>query len=286
MSKQFPAGRFGDESAGDVETRYDEPFGWWGYHWSPPEPRSLAWLVQAGSLDAHLAAFLSMAVELRRSIIVIATPQEAGKTTLLTSLLDFLPPGTCPIYLRGWYERFTFLETTPPERAYLLCNEISAHLPTYLWGQGVRRVFQSGMDGYPFVTTMHASSAEEAVDLLRRYPLEVPAEHIPAIDLVVSLDVGYVGTRLVRRVMKVDRISDAITPYRIEPVSERALLRGELEHRTGRMIALIAAWAGCSDDQAGRLLSRRERMLQGLATSGAVDIEEVRHQIQAERQTT
>lgn len=286
MNKHTGNGRSGEDQPDGADTRYDEPFGWWGYHWTPPEPRSLAWLIQAGSLDTHLAAFLSLAVELRRSLIVVANPQEAGKTTLLTSLLDFLPAGIQPIYLRGWYERFTFLETTPPERAYLLCNEISAHLPTYLWGQGVRRVFQAGVDGYPFVTTMHASSAEEAVDLLRRYPLEVPAEHIPAIDLVVSLDVGYVGTRLVRRIMRVEVITTAMAPYRIEPVSERLLLRGELEHRTGRMVALLAGWASCADDEASRLLSRRERMLQGLVQSGTVEVEDVRRQISASRQQT
>jgi hypothetical protein len=265
------------------DTRYDEPFGWWGYHWSPPEPRSLVWLLQAGALDARLAAFLSLAVEFRRTIVVVAEPQEAGKTTLLTALLDFLPPDAQPVYLRGWYERFTFLDSVPRERAYLLCNEISAHLPTYLWGQGVRRVFQAGIDGYPFVTTMHATSAAEAIDLLRRYPLEVSAEHIPAIDLVITLDMGYVNTSLVRRVIRVEEVSATSAPYAVATLSERSLLRAPLEHRTGRLISRVAAWCGCSDDEASRLLSRRERQLESWREQGVVDIDAVREEIRSSR---
>lgn len=264
-------------------TRYDEPFGWWGYHWSPPEPRSLVWLIQAGSLDTRLGAFLSLAIELRRSLIVVAEPQEAGKTTLLTALLDFRRPETKPLFLRGWYERFTFLDTIPPEHAYLLCNEISAHLPTYLWGQGVRRVFEAGTQGYAFVTTMHATSASDAVDLLMRYPLEVPRAHIPAIDLVISLGVGYVNNRLLRRVTAVERITPAREGFQIDRLSSRELLRTDLEHRTGRMVACVAAWAGVSDDEAGRLLSRREHLLESWLADGIIEVQGVRAAIAAAR---
>lgn len=272
----------GDDAS---ETRYDEPFGWWGYHWSAPQPRSLVWLIQAGSLDTRLAAFLSLAIELRRTVIVVAEPQEAGKTTLLTALLDFRSPETEPIYLRGWYERFSFLDSVPPERAYLLCNEISAHLPTYLWGQGVRRVFEAGMKGYAFVTTMHATSASDAADLLMRYPLEIPAQHIAAIDLVVSLDIGYVNNRLVRRIMRVEQVLPHQDGFRLDTLAERPLLRADLEQRTGRMIAAIAGWANVSDDEAARMFSRRERLLQSWLSDGTVEVDDVRAAIQRARST-
>lgn len=274
---------FGGTSVGPAQdgttTRYDEPFGWWGYHWSPREARSLVWLVKVGALDTRLAAFLSLAVEYRRTLVVVAEPQEAGKTTLLTALLDFRRPEIEPVYLRGWYERFAFLDSIPPERAYLLCNEISAHLPTYLWGRGVRRVFEAGMHGYAFVTTMHAGSASGALDLLLGYPLEVPPEHIPAIDLVVSLGVGYVDDRLVRRVMAVEQIRPATNGFRIDSISQRNLLRAALEHRTGQMIGCLAGWAGLSDDDASRLLGRRERQLQTWLERGIVEVDAVRREI-------
>lgn len=264
-------------------TRYDEPFGWWGYQWSPPNQRSLVWLMQAGALDARLAAFLSLAIELHRTVIVVAEPNEAGKTTILTALLDFRRADSEPIYLRGWYERFSFLDTVPPERAYILCNEISAHLPTYLWGQGVRRVFEAGMAGYAFVTTMHATSAADAAELLTRYPLEVPARHLRTIDLVVTLNVGQVNNKPVRRVTRVERFSAASEPFQIEQLSERPLLRTDLEHRTGRMIGRIAEWAECDDSEAGRMLSRREHLLQSWLNQGVIDIDAVRQAILSAR---
>ncbi|CAN5770037.1 hypothetical protein BH20CHL1_BH20CHL1_07720 [soil metagenome] len=269
----------------DSTTRYDEPFGWWGYHWAPPNPRSLVWLMQAGALDARLAAFLSLAIELRRTVIVVAEPNEAGKTTLLTALLDFRRADIKPMYLRGWYERFSFLDTVPPERAYLLCNEISAHLPTYLWGQGVRRVFEAGMGGYAFVTTMHANSAADAAELLTRYPLEVPARHLQTIDLVVTLNAGQVNNKPVRRVTRVERFSAESDPFRIEQLSARPLLRSDLEHRTGRMISRIAGWAECDDSEAGRMLSRREHLLQSWLNQDIVDINAVRQAILSARLT-
>ncbi|HCG28812.1 MAG TPA: hypothetical protein DEU95_03485, partial [Chloroflexi bacterium] len=85
---------------------YGQPFGWWGSRWTSSNGHSLLWLIERGALDVLTAAFLSIAVELRASFIVVAEPHEAGKTTMLTALADFLPDDCEPIFLRGWYERF------------------------------------------------------------------------------------------------------------------------------------------------------------------------------------
>ena len=174
---------------------YEEPFGWWGYHWTPPEPRSLIWLIERGVIETQAAAFLSLAIEGRASLIVVAEPHEAGKTTLLTALIDFLPADARRIYLRGWYEQFTFLDSIPPDTGFVLCNEISAHLPAYLWGRGVRRIFDAAHAGYPLATTMHATSGADALRQLTSYPLEVPEEQLTAIDLIVTIGVGYASNR-------------------------------------------------------------------------------------------
>ena len=262
MSESMPCGP--QVSAG-LAAQYREPFGWWGYHRTPPEPRSIVWLMQQGAIDARLSAFLSLAVELRRSLIVIAEPHEAGKTTLLTALLDFLPDDVQPVYLRGWYERFAFLRVVPPERAYVLCNEISAHLPTYLWGHGVRRIFESAELGYPLATTMHASSAADAFAQLAAFPLEAPVTQLAAIDLVVSIGVGYVNNRLQRRVTRVERVRPAAPDIGFEILAEREPLRAELQSRLGRLVASVAEWSGAPDAEASTLLARRTRQLEAWA---------------------
>ena len=101
------------------------------------------------------AAFLWMAVEQRASLVVASTIEDAGKTTMLTALLDFLPAEVETIYLRGWYERFDFLDSRDPRTTYLLCNEISNNLPTYLWGNGRAAACSSRPQrGFPLATTI------------------------------------------------------------------------------------------------------------------------------------
>jgi hypothetical protein len=98
-------------------------------------------LLDAGSFDARTAATLWLLIEARASIIVAAGPSAAGKTTTLSALADFLPPAVERRYLRGGNETFGWRATAHPARTYLLCNEISPHLPVYLWGIQVGRLF-------------------------------------------------------------------------------------------------------------------------------------------------
>lgn len=265
---------------------YSEPFGWWGYHWTPPEPRSLLWLIERGALDVRLAAFLSLTIEARTSFIVVAEPHEAGKTTLLTALLDFLPEDTQPVYLRGWYERFSFFDTLPPESAYLLCNEISSHLPTYLWGHGVRRVFEAAAAGYPLATTMHATGADDAFEQLVGYPLNVPDEHLAAIDLVITIGVGYASNKLLRRVVRVERVTAGKDQPAIRTIAVRDPLRADLDYQVGQLIGTLAALSGSSDDLVAARLAQRVRTLEQWLAAGLAGTPSLRATIIAARERT
>jgi hypothetical protein len=268
VKRGIDADRFNKAPASGADSGYAEPFGWWGYHWTPPEPRSLLWLIERGALDVRLAAFLSLTIEAKTSFIVVAEPHEAGKTTLLTALLDFLPDDTQPVYLRGWYERFSFLDTLPPEAAYLLCNEISSHLPTYLWGHGVRRVFAAAKSGYPLATTMHATGAADAFEQLASYPLEVPREQLSAIELVITIGVGYASNKLLRRVARVERITAGEDSPAIRTLATREPLRAEIDYQLGRLIGTLATLTGSNDEQAAAKLAQRVRTLEQWLSAG------------------
>ncbi len=184
----------------DRQPRDDaEPYGWWGFGWEVPDPLSVAALIAAGNFDARTAALLWLLIGARASIVVAADPPGAGKTTTLTALGDFLPPDTARIYLRGWNETFAFREQADPARSYLLCNEISAHLPVYLWGRKVQQLFEAHAAGFPFGATMHADTAEGVVAILAGYPLSVPLHAIARLDLVLTLAVDYRERRPRRR---------------------------------------------------------------------------------------
>jgi hypothetical protein len=187
------------------------------------------------------------------------------------------------VYLRGWYERFAFLESHPPESAYLLCNEISAHLPTYLWGRGVRRVFEAVDAGYPLATTMHARSAADAFEQLASYPLEVPVEHLLALQYVVTISVGLASNRLLRRVSRVETVHTGHDGPEFEPLAIRDPLRAEIDYQLGRLIGAIAGLHRCSDDDAAALLAVRARRLEEWLARGTAALPSLRELVLASR---
>lgn len=143
------------------------PAGWWGYHWSLPRPMSAVEIVESGSLDARLMATLWAVTSRRRSVMLASEAPMAGKTTTLSSLVDFLPAGTVGVFLRGWRGDFDWTAEIGPERGYLLVNEMSDHLPIYVWGRNARGALQLTRRGYGMGATMHADSLPEAIDLLQ-----------------------------------------------------------------------------------------------------------------------
>ena len=143
------------------------PEGWWGYHWSLPRPMSAVEIVESGSLDARLMAALWAVTSRRGSVMLASEAPMAGKTTTLSALVDFLPAGTVGVFLRGWRGDLDWTAEIGPERGYLLVNEMSDHLPIYVWGRNARGALQLTRRGYGMGATMHADSLPEAVDLLR-----------------------------------------------------------------------------------------------------------------------
>jgi hypothetical protein len=143
------------------------PEGWWGYHWSLPRPMSAVEIVESGSLDARLMATLWAATSRRRSVMLASEAPMAGKTTTLSALVDFLPEGTVGVFLRGWRGDFEWTDEIGPDRGYLLVNEMSDHLPIYVWGRNAHGALELAGRGYGLGATMHADSLPEALDLLR-----------------------------------------------------------------------------------------------------------------------
>ena len=143
------------------------PEGWWGYHWSPPRPMSAVEIIGSGALDARLMATIWAVTSRRRSVMLASEAPQAGKTTTLSALVDFLPPGTVGIFLRGWRDDFGWTDEIGPERGYLLVNEMSDHLPVYVWGRNARGALELVGRGYGMGATMHADTLDEALGTLR-----------------------------------------------------------------------------------------------------------------------
>ena len=143
------------------------PEGWWGYHWAPPTPMSAVELIGTPTIDARLMATLWAVVSRRKSVMLSSEAPQAGKTTALSALVDFLPDDTTGIFVRGWWEAYDWTDEIAPGTGYLLINEMSDHLPIYVWGRAAKGALELAGRGWGMGATMHADSLPEGLDALR-----------------------------------------------------------------------------------------------------------------------
>lgn len=257
------------------------PNGWWGYRHEPPDPLSITRLVDFGAVDPCTAAFLWLAMEAQASMFVVSEPSNAGKTTFLTALLEFLPEQVRRIYLRGWYERFTFMIECRPSESYLLCNEISSHLPIYLWGRGVRRMFDALHAGFSLATTAHAAGADGVIELLTAYPLQIPDQLILDIDFVITLGVGRSSAGPARRLLRIEEIQEESGRPKPSTIVEREGTLGRLDAPAGRYLRVLSRRFGLSSTLLTAELARRQHFIQRLVVNEVFRVEDVRRAIRA-----
>jgi hypothetical protein len=173
-----------------------------------PAPHGIADLLRDETIDPWTAANLWAGLARRRSLAVVAGGSGVGKTTLLTALLDFLPSGTRRVYPRGCFETFAFLSdpTIDPLETALMINEISPHLPVYLWGPAVGRILEASLRGFMLLATAHADSVHDFVGALTGSPLHIRANQTAAFEFVVVLerDDGKQSGRRVRGVWRLE----------------------------------------------------------------------------------
>lgn len=181
-------------------TNLDNANNWWGGEGRGLNRLTILDLIANDTLSAELAALLWLFVENKTSILTAAGPQLAGKTTLITALLDLAPPQYNSVLTQGQNEDFAFLETTDPASAYVLVPELSDHTPAYLWGDSVRTLFDALDNGYSMAATMHADSPEQISQMLREPPVTLPDELHHHIGVIINLRLMYGEHDMVRRV--------------------------------------------------------------------------------------
>lgn len=175
------------------------PEGWWGYHWAPPRPMSAVELIATPTIDTRLMATLWAVVSRRRSVMLSSEAPQAGKTTALSALVDFLPDDTTGIFVRGWWEAYDWLDEIEPGTGYLLINEMSDHLPIYVWGRAARGALMLAGKGWGMGATMHADSLPEALDALRGQ-LGTTDEDLAGITIYLQYSAYATPTGMYRRI--------------------------------------------------------------------------------------
>ena len=256
---------------------YDMPVGWWGWNWEPPIPMSVTELLEARNMDARTAALCGMVLEAHGSILIAAEQPHSGKTTTLTAFLDFLPNDVRRVFVRGWVETFDYLKQTAPERTILLGNELSSHLPVYLWGPKAVRVFESLRKGYALGSTLHADSADEAVAQLTG-ELGIAPGDLARVDLLMVMRVyATIGGHYARRVVSLHRLTPRDgTGLMLQPLVEHREGADEHEHDEDAELKLVAKRRSEDIDAAAAELARRTEFLCDLLQQRRREIPDVR----------
>lgn len=296
----------------------DDPFAALRAVASPPR-RSIVELIADGVLDAELAALAWLLIEARIPVVVAGLVQNAGKTTLLEALLDFLPPTARRVDLRGVEEDFAWLpeaarlgwegeparidEGDPGVRAaipigpatgFLVAAELSMHLPIYTWGREARILVRAASIGYGVGATIHADRLEDVHEALRSGAVGLTDDELSYLGLVVILRPGpdrhghlqrrVVAAHYARPVGRdehghVQRLPPAVLAVR-DPGAD------ELEHFAWGVMPELAIRLGRPAGDLERDQAERAAVLQALVEAGALDVPSVRSAIAAHAQTS
>lgn len=255
---------------------------WW--HYDSRRPLSTAQIIALDSVDAKTVAMVWLILEHGASLTVAGPtdPQPGiGKTTTLNALLQFLPEGTALAYMSGMYEDFAFtqLPDIDPASTYALCNEVSDHLPIYMWGRVARRYLALPTSGYHIATSVHADTIDDVIHMYQ-HDLRVSVEDIRRLGIVVNI--GLVGRvyPLRRRWLTTHFLqtqADPKCPDRVIPLllSQWNDVDDTFEHANQPVINELAKWVGISSGEFAIALQQRIDCLEKLSKGQAADTREM-----------
>ena len=192
------------------------------------DPLTIFDLIQSKTLNAHLAAFLWIAIDglnVRPSNIIIAGGTGSGKTTTLNTLTSFIPERERIITIEDTLElqipqkHIIRTETRPPnienkgeiDMDTLLKNSLRQRPDRIIVGEvrskEAMTLFSALNTGHSGMGTLHANSSQETLTRLQNPPMNVPAIMLNSIDFIIMQNRIYspqYGT--IRRISEVAEI--------------------------------------------------------------------------------
>jgi hypothetical protein len=235
-------------------------------------------LIDDGTLTAEMASLVAVLVEAGSSFLTGAVPGGAGKTTLMASMLLFLPEGE-PI-LPVSDSDVIRLAARADGPVTVMPHEIGAgHWYGYIWGREAVDFFALGRHGVRRVSCLHADDPAQTEAALTR--LGVAREDWEDVKLLAYMAVAG-GARGVRR--RVEGLycrlrGGLVRAFRWEPAGDRFHAEAPREEAD----ALVAAEFGLP---AGQVTARRaevEGLIGELRSEGVRHYGEVRERILAQR---
>ena len=250
------------------------------------DPLTAVDLIRNGTHSLDTMAMLWLAVEMRRSVLVMGATA-SGKTTTLNALGQFIPPSlkivsiedTREITLQheNWLAAVTreAFSGTSTDRVSMfdLLRAALRQRPDYLVVGEIRgaeglTLFQAMSTGHTCFSTMHAGSVENAVYRLENPPINVPRVMLTSLDfLVVQGQVNKDGhpARRMLSLTEINGLDSATKNLRINEVFKWDAARDVHESLSASAVFERArSKGGWSRARLDEEFAARKRVLEGL----------------------
>ncbi|KYK30756.1 MAG: hypothetical protein AYK22_03030 [Thermoplasmatales archaeon SG8-52-3] len=185
-------------------------------------PISITQLINWGTFDSGVGAYLWLCLQYGRSIFVCGETA-SGKTTTSNAMFPFIPPDKKIYSVENtpevkvphavWQQLLT--RSTGPKEGHIdegdllragLRSRPDYIIPGETRGAEGRVVFQAMQTGHPVVTTFHAGSVTKVIQRFTGHPINIPKTFMDNLDVVlIQMAVERKGKRI-RRVLSVDEI--------------------------------------------------------------------------------
>jgi flagellar protein FlaI len=185
-------------------------------------PISITQLINWGTFDIGIGAYLWLCLQYGRSIFVCGETA-SGKTTTANAMFPFIPPEKKIYSVENtpevkvphavWQQLLT--RSTGPKEGHIdegdllragLRSRPDYIIPGETRGVEGRVVFQAMQTGHPVVTTFHAGSVTKVIQRFTGHPINIPKTFMDNLDIVlIQMAVERKGKRL-RRVLSIDEI--------------------------------------------------------------------------------
>ena len=185
-------------------------------------------LINFKTFDLNIAAFLWLAVEYGRSVLISGSVA-TGKTTVLNAMSLFIKPELKVVSIEDTAELVLPHPHWVPGVARMAITEVEGkkigevdlfdslkeslrQRPDYLIVGEVRGkeayvLFQQIATGHSSMSTIHADSVERLVDRLTTPPIALPATLIEALDIVIFIVKMKYGQTYIRRIKSIYEIT-------------------------------------------------------------------------------